>query len=155
MEDDNSRPTRIPNLRCSEEENYSCKQLNYEEAQLWNNATVRGVSDVRWPWNEVALGWGPSLAIQLCSSSLHSVLLHSCETSSTFNSRQRNAVFCGKGKWDLWVRGELTYRERSSPLVPDWFILMQMRTPNPHSMIDPKKHCLDCLEWSCSGWWRC
>lgn len=30
------------------------------------------------------------------------------------------------------------YREKSLLLVPDWFILIQIRTPNPNNLISPK-----------------
>lgn len=30
------------------------------------------------------------------------------------------------------------YKEKSQSLVPDWFILTQIRTPNPNNLISPK-----------------
>lgn len=39
------------------------------------------------------------------------------------------------------------FRKKSLPLVPDWSILMKMRTPNPHSLINPKiTACLSGIE---------
>lgn len=46
--------------------------------------------------------------------------------------------FQWKGKGALQAAGELTYRQKSLPLVPGWSILMQMKTPNPHSVIGRK-----------------
>lgn len=35
-------------------------------------------------------------------------------------------------------RGADLYTEKSPPLIPDWFVLVQMRTPNPHSLLVQK-----------------
>lgn len=34
--------------------------------------------------------------------------------------------------------GANIYREKSLPLVPDWSVFMQLRTPKTHSLIGPK-----------------
>lgn len=44
-------------------------------------------------------------------------------------------------------------KQQSPPLVADWSILMQMRTPNAPSLIGPKRYCPDCSEWSHSDLW--
>ena len=44
-----------------------------------------------------------------------------------------------------------SYREKSLVLVPSRSTLMQMRTPNPCILIDPKD-CPQWSEWSCSDW---
>ena len=50
----------------------------------------------------------------------------------------RCSVLGRKVKCTLQTRGELTYIEGSTSYVPDWSVLMQMRTPNLHSLIGPK-----------------
>lgn len=71
----NSTPTGIPNLECSEEENYSVQNSSSE--------TLHGY--------EAALKPGSSLSKQLCSASQWSALLCSVLACSTV--LQRN-IFC-------------------------------------------------------------
>lgn len=39
---------------------------------------------------------------------------------------------------DTEPRGAGWYERKSPPLVPDWSVLMQMRTSNPHNSMGPK-----------------
>ena len=98
------------------------------------------------------------------SSLVQCTLLCSCicplssgEMSSVFPCfSSRDAVFSLNGKWKCTprARGELTYIqfvwEKSPPLVPKWFVLMQMRTQI--LIMYPKRHCPDGLEWNHSDW---
>lgn len=137
-------------------------QLNSEAAQLWNSMVVR------WPWREVALGRGGSAHLHLhlcwpvlCQSAPPAVLRPApvrlqCSSSSW-----------GSGTLCLWwigtvyspsQRGEDCYtsREKFPSLVPDWFVLMQMSTPDPHRLIGPKSTAL--IGWNGAaliGQWRC
>lgn len=68
--------------------------------------------------------------------------LHSVPTpwDSVFQLSQGKADLClwGKGKICSWSwRGAGLYGQNAPPRVPDWSVLMQMRTPNPSSLIGP------------------
>ena len=80
---------------------------------------------------QVALGSGPCPARQLRSD----------ETFSVFQHSQGDAVFSlqWKGKMcSLSQRGAGLYGQESPPLVLNWSVLMQMRTPDSCSLIGPK-----------------
>ena len=86
-------------------------------------------------------GPGPSPARQFCSAPCWSALacaahLHSAPMRHLwcFRFSQQKAVFGGKGNSALWARAD-PYRQMSPPQQPDWPILMQMRTPNPCSLV--------------------
>ena len=40
-------------------------------------------------------------------------------------------------------KGAGLYGQKSPPLAPDWSVLMQMRTPNPPSLIGPSGTALE------------
>lgn len=171
-------PTGIPNLEYSEEGNYSMQtaqlwysmgvvQLKSVIAQLWNS-----MAKEQHHW-QAALEWGRpgARALQLDSSTpvrlhlLQSASFFSGETSSVFQFQPEKCrenvplTLQWKGKCILWDRGELTlYKQKSPPLVPDWSVLMQMRTPSPCSMTWPKNTVLIgqngaalIRQWRC--WW--
>lgn len=74
------------------------------------------------------LPWAQSAPF--CDRLLWPVLVCSTQLS------QGNTVFCGKAKCALRVREEWAYMDRSPLcLVPDWSVFMQMRNPNPHSLV--------------------
>ena len=78
----------------------------------------------------------------LIGAQLYSVLLCSRGTSWVFwlepgkqhspHSSVKRKVHC------LSQRGAGLYRQKSLPLVPDWSMSRQVRTPNPWSLIGPK-----------------
>lgn len=75
-----------------------------------------------------------------CPAPVCSALLrHLCYFSSSWGSH-KSSVFSVKEKCTLQGREELTYIDRCScqwflPMVPDWFILMQMRIPKTQSLV--------------------
>ena len=140
----NSVPTDIPNLGCSEEGNL----IQYKTAQLWYSMSVRQ------PWDQPAFQLGSSAAAPWCSALVKHLW---CLTSTRKHSLQW-------GKWASQARGELAYiKQKFLPLVPEWSILMEMRTPSPHNLIGPKGTsligrmellCLDGESLSLIGWNR-
>lgn len=136
----NSTPTGTPNLGCGEKGNF----IQCKTAQLCYSWAVKTA------WREVALGphWS---ALCWCAPRRH---------LQCFSSSQGNKVFSGKCTLSA-ARGDLTYIEGHPTMVPDWSILMQMRTRISHNLIGPKtslkqnktKHSLHWAEWSFSGWW--
>lgn len=106
---------------------------------------------VRQTWDEAALRRGSYPAGQLCSA-LSSLLYSSCSSPPALlqghffwdffsglaparemqllSSLEREGVLpVPEGSWLI---------EKSMPLVPKWSILMQTRTPKPHSLNGPK-----------------
>ena len=128
-----SMPTRIPDLGHSKERN-----LN----------SVKNKSVVIEHVCRTALGPGPSPATRLCSVLCPSalwwvgllclpILCHALQ-HVWFQHSQQDTVYTFWWKRKVHSsdpQGAGLYRQRSSPLVPDWSILMQMRTFNPHSLI--------------------
>ena len=116
-----------------------------------NRSIALYLSEITWLWNstdrEEAVGICSALLLSTVykSVTLCSALSWSSKTSSVFHlqcvsSSPRNAFFskkrtCVHSRSD---RGARLNRDKSPPLVPDWLILMQIRTPNPHSLIGPK-----------------
>lgn len=113
----NSTPTGTPNLGCGEKGNF----IQCKTAQLCYSWAVKTA------WREVALGphWS---ALCWCAPRRH---------LQCFSSSQGNKVFSGKCTLSA-ARGDLTYIEGHPTMVPDWSILMQMRTPISHNLIGPK-----------------
>lgn len=166
-----SIPTEIPNLGCGEEVNFiQCKELNRDTAQLWDSSIVLRLNYeatwlVKWPWTHAfvcldcfALPWDElvcsSLLCSACSSLVWSGLVRCL--SLVFQLQQGNTVF--SLRWKGTVRSPSqreadSYRQKSLPLVPDWFILMQMKTLNLCSLINPKDS-PHWPEWSHSDLWR-
>lgn len=148
-------------LACSEEENF----IQRKTAQLWYSMVVK-----------ITHLWGcpgvRTLSSYLCSflywSALHCAgLLHfmpkcsglgwASKASSTFQLSQGNAVFCGKGKCAFQATEAGLYRQKSLALVPGWFVLMQIRNPNLHSLIGSKgtvligKKRATLIVWNCTS----
>lgn len=139
--DTNSRPTGAPNFGCGDItglwEQHGCRtccstvlQLNYEPTlAVW------------WPWGQVPLQLdSPALLYSVLPAFHHSSPMRVFGVSSL-------AVQLQLGKYSLQQKGNVhslsprragLYRLKSLPLVPDWFKLMQMRAPNPHSLIGSK-----------------
>lgn len=70
---------------------------------------------------------------------LHSAPLWSSKRASVVQLQLGRYSLQWKGKvHSLIQRGADYYTKKSPSLVLDWSILMQMRTPNPHSLIGPK-----------------
>ena len=63
-----------------------------------------------------------------CSGPLHSAPASAREMQI---SVERKSTLSEQREGDL-------YREKSLPLVPEWYILVQMRTPNPCTYSGPK-----------------
>ena len=152
---------------CSEEEIlFTAKRLDCDTAQLGKQQGCRA-----------ALGPGPPLPGQFCSAppwpGLFCVTpvcfvphwfasLCSGEAFSVFLCSLRKTVSCGKGKCTPWAPGRWgSWPMGVLPLVTNWSILMQMRTPNPCSLIFPKGTVLigqnraTLIGWSCAaliGW---
>ena len=72
--------------------------------------------------------WGPA-PLQLDRSAL----------SGESRGHTQASTSRGEGKQTQSQRGADFHRQKSPPLGPDWSDLMQMRTPNPHSLIGPKR----------------
>lgn len=133
-------------------------QLNSVKAQLWSRMAVR------WPWGEAPF-WLDSSAL-LCSacsfplwSGKMSLVMSLVFRLWCFRSSQGNIVFSHQWKGKMCSvshRGIDLHREKFLPLVPEWSVLMQMRTPNPWNMIGPKSTVLIGQNGSSLiGWWRC
>ena len=61
----------------------------------------------------------------------------------------------GKGHF-LSQKGTERYRQKFLSLIPDWSVLMQMSTPNHHSLIGPQGTVLSVQNKDVLiGWWRC
>ena len=123
----NLMPTWIPNFGCGEEGNFiGCR------VQQWYSTAVK-----------TALLWNSAIVMQQgCKNSTAGrarPLVCSAETAWCFSSSLENTAFSF-----LWKVGSLShkraglYKQKSPPLVPDCSILMQMRTPNHHSLIGPR-----------------
>ena len=108
---------------------------------LEKNSSICDPAAVKQPW---FTGHSGQVSLWLDSSSL---LLASWVCSALqrnlqcFSSSWGNAVF--RLQWKCKVhspsqRGACWYRQKSQLLAPDWSTLLQMRTPNPHSLIGPK-----------------
>lgn len=131
----NSTPIGISNLGYGEEGNFiQCKQLNYDITWLWNSMTVRQ------PCSNGALPCPSLLHLCLLCSGLIHMLCFALPGGRLpcFSSRRGNAVFSGREHTLLSQRKADLYREKSLLLVLDLFVLMQMSTPNPHSLIGSK-----------------
>lgn len=70
------------------------------------------------------------------------------DTASLWSSEMSLVFEAGETVFSLLWKGQVCfssqqeadfYREKSPPLDPDWFILMQIRSPNPHSLIGSKR----------------
>lgn len=147
----NSMLIRIPNLSCGEWLFIGYKQLNCDMVQ--NNNSVRAqlkssplwhIRAVRRPWGEAPVWLDSSVLLCFaCSSPLQSVppaLLHSGS-----GRHLRYFVFSILAPareiqlFSLSLEGKMCIsRQKSPPLVPDWSVIMQMRTPSPHSVIGPQ-----------------
>ena len=121
---------------------FCAKQLNCDTAQLWGSPGARALSG-QTLCSALPLS-GLLCAVLVCSILCQSVLvcprllLSSSETSSVFQLNQGNSLQW-KGKVpSLSHMGGGLYRQKSQPLVPDWPILMHMRTPNPCSLLVQK-----------------
>ena len=149
-------------------------QLNYEASWLCNSSAVKQ------PWGEAHFWFDSSPLISSTCSALQppaplcpallcthlfcsSLLCFTCffllwsgKTSSIFHlSCQRCAVFSLPLKRKVLpeLEGAYLHRQKFPSLVPDWLILMQMRTPILSLRFDwSKKHCPDCSECCCSDW---
>lgn len=133
-------------------------------AQLWHSMAVKtalplGSPEVRASWGQASLQQDSSAVLLvdfLCSTFCRSALpctglLHCAPGRHLWCFSRGNAVFGGKGKYPLRARGELTYKHKSSSLIPDCFLLMQIRTLNSHSSIAPRGTALwisKCIHWS-------
>ena len=107
------------------------------------------------------LVWSPLLwAAPYCASFLWPALVCSAlhqQDTLVFQLSQGNTVFSL-----LWTRKVLSHwrdaglnRQMSLPLIPDRSVPMQMRPPNPHSLICPKVTVLIGQESAVLvGWWR-
>ena len=148
-------PIRIPSLGCGEEGNL----IQCKTAQLWYSMSVKQ------PWDQ-APRWLDSPLIHmglLCAVTVFSVLhwrftLLWWDSLSSFREMQYS-VFGGKGKCTLWARGELVYTDRRPrPWSLIGLVVMQVRTPNSHSLIGPKGTVLisqnrPVLIGQWRGWW--
>lgn len=107
-----------------------------------------------WHWGEVLLQLACSILpcfappallhsglVRCLRSFTSSLFILQCFFLQCFTSSWRNTNFSlswnGKMSSLTPMRTDL-YRQKSRPLVPDWSIVMKMRTPNPYSLIDPK-----------------
>ena len=161
--DVNSTPIGIPSLMYG----WRRKIYSVQTAQLWSSTAVK-----QHGW-EVALGQGLSLARQLCSA----LVCSTCSGPATLfcscacllpSALVRHLQYFSSSQetvFSVWWKGEVhSQRQRgahicgheSLPLVPDWSILMQMRIPNPHSLVGPKGTVLiDQNGAVMIGQWRC
>lgn len=130
----NSVPIGTPNLECSKEGNYlvqtaqswySMTMEKLHSLQLSNESTVVEQHAMRPPCSQASL--------LLDSSALlwQNVFGVSAPTEETQSSVEREDVLPKPEGADL-------YTEKSPPLIPDWSVLMHMRTPNPHSLLVQK-----------------
>lgn len=106
---------------------------------------------------EAALGWGASLAKQLCSPALlpftpfcstcsalycsylfYSALVRQDVFDVSAPSREMQSSVEKESMLPVPEESWLIYTQKSPPLIPDWSILMKMRNPNSHSLIGPK-----------------
>ena len=90
----------------------------------------------------MALGQGPQTAL-LCS--IHTFLC----------SRLANRRWWGSAAFTVGRIGEVPSEALSLkplPLVSDWSVLIQMRTPKSSQFDLSKRHCPDWSEWSYSDW---
>lgn len=136
-----------------------CNSLSVT-AQLWNSMTVKqhGYKEALGLGNpgENSLERGPSLARQLwyapvCSILPCASLLCSADTALVFQLQLRKPHL----QPSVERKNALFKPQRVSlSMVSDWFILVQMRTPNTQFNWS-KMHCSEWSEWSHSGWWRC
>ena len=88
-----------------------------------------------------------------CVSLLWPVLVCSALFQWVFQLSWGNGLFSFPWKGKAHCpnqRGTALYGQKSMPLVPDWFVLMQMRTPNPRSLHLSKRHYSALI-----GHWRC
>lgn len=128
----NSAPTGIPNLGCGAKENFiQWEQLNCEIALLQKQHDC-GTAQL---WSRTAEKQ------HCCKVDLRLVFpLHFCKTALVLAKEAQPSVIDGKGKYNHQraCMGANIHIEKSLPLVPDWSVFMQIRTPKPHSLIDPK-----------------
>ena len=90
----------------------------------------------------MALGQGPQTAL-LCS--IHTFLC----------SRLAKRLWWGSAAFTVGRIGEVPSEALSLkplPLVSDWSVLIQMRTPKSSQFDLSKRHCPDWSEWSYSDW---
>ena len=154
----NSTPTRIPHLGCEGGNVIQCKA-----AQLWNSTAMEWLScDTAGLWKhsscQAALEPGnrgarplsaPFQSALCCTGLLHCAFVFSilCQ-SALLCSRKMSSMFqLQLGKHSLEWKGKVCSQNQRGaglngqtfrPLVPDWFVSMQMRTPNPHILMGPK-----------------
>lgn len=116
-----------------------------QAAQQWYSTGCENGTVMKQQGCEGALGRGLSLATQLCFAPLHTAL-PAC--SAPARHLQRFSSSGGNIVCSLWWNGKVRspsqrkadlYRQKSLPLVPDWFILMQTGTLNSCSLIYPPK----------------
>ena len=117
---------------------------------------------VRQPWGQTpfrldssaphrsGLVWSALFCASLLWPTLvHSALLRQDILSVSAQLRKHSAQWKGKPPSQSHMGAGL-YRQRFLPLFPDWFVLMQMRTPNPRSLHLSKRHYSALI-----GHWRC
>ena len=96
-----------------------------------------------WPWGSAAARpiWLGSGAVLLAGLLCFILVCSGCAgllcsgdiAQPEKHSLQRKGKVCSQSHW-----GAGLYRQKSSTLVPDWSILMQMRAPTPCSLIGPQ-----------------
>ena len=160
----NSTPTGNSNLGCGEKENF----IQCKTAQLWYSRAVKTAQLCCSP-RTGPLAWLDSSALLLggllCYFPVHlalcwSTLLCSGKTPLVFQLSQGDSVFSLWWEEEVWSqsqRGAGLYGQKSLHLVPDWSLLMQIRTPNPNSLIGPKGTAMvgqnraSLVGWSCEA----
>lgn len=114
----NSAPTGICKLGRGEEGQWiQCKQLGCDTAWLWNGTAVRPPTGRAARPGYTALLQGD--VFFCCFKPGQWGLQFSLERESALSNPE----------------GAPSPREQSLPLVPNWSVLMQMRAPNPHTLI--------------------
>ena len=172
----NPTPRVISNLGCGTNSSiviqYGCEYTMAVSTAQWCYSSImklHGSTSVRrpwkWggPWGKVALGPGFFLAWQLCSllfcsaCSLPVLVRHLWCSAPAEETQSFVFSLWWKGKvCSLSQGGVYLHRWKSPSLVPDWFVLMQMETLNPWSLIGSKDTVLiDQNGAAVIGWWRC
>lgn len=112
-------------------------QFNCNTAQLWNSTAVRQLNhEIAYLWNSMATWWpgrgSPDKAGWPRRPRCY-------RFNQCYSSNQRYTVSDRNWKCVPPSGGEVgLYRVQFPSLVPDWSVLMHMRTPNPHNLMGPK-----------------
>lgn len=160
---------RSPYLGCTEGGDFmQCKLLNCgcATAQLWFSSIIiqhgyeQHSCEVTLEWGGPGAGglgvatWPPwcCTSTLLCSTQARQLPFYSSSQGNSLwwklTKTYKSGLFLG--------RRDLTYREKSPALISDRSILMQTRTPNPHTLIGPKSTVLIGSNGAyLIGWWRC